>query len=640
MDVDSAISISVSLDAMTATVAVSAQFKGEITRNMLQMALVRAGIKLPPDNKLLDGLLADRTRGENISGKVIARGLAPVPAQGTRLVFSGDPNFPVFPGDMFAHLELSGEGQAGRNLFGEVIPPDTATGGGSAPAAFPEKGVTRVGDQFFALRHGLVESGDGYLGIKEVFYITSNQMELKGTIFSRDFSGRPTTVSRVRQALLAAGITLPPCLVTLRQAMAKAQSSGKQQDGVLIVSGLNPRPGQDGYLDMHVRDQRFKAGITDAHGRIDYRQRGRLPTVAKGALIATYVEATAGQPGRTLDNRYIPNMPGLNRPIRAGTNVRLADDKLSYYALADGLLILQDDALSVSEVYYVHGNVDMHTGHLEMERGSIHVKGSVISGFRLNCPGSIVVEKTVEDARLTAGGDIEIGGGLVMGGKGLIRAGGNVACLFASKARIDAEGDVSVINELTNCQVLADGNVMVTGGNSKIIGGVIQAGESISALEIGTALGSRTVLHLGLDEGFLYKKNQEAASIRSNLNTLEAKLGPGNSLDILARFPPDEADEIAKLIHARNMLAMSLKQLEERIARCGEKIKRGAPCVLKVLGTIHPGTVLHCRGKNMTIRAPLEFSQISFDPMRKQFKVTTLQLSGQPKAKTPAALTP
>ena len=54
---------------MTATVAVSAQFKGEITRNMLQMALVRAGIKLPPDNKLLDGLLADHARGEHGSQK-------------------------------------------------------------------------------------------------------------------------------------------------------------------------------------------------------------------------------------------------------------------------------------------------------------------------------------------------------------------------------------------------------------------------------------------------------------------------------------------------------------------------------------------------------------------------------------------
>jgi len=58
-----------------------------------------------------------------------------------------------------------------------------------------------------------------------------------------------------------------------------------------------------------------------------------------------------------------------------------------------------------------------------------------------------------------------------------------------------------------------------------------------------------------------------------------------------------------------------------------------------VLGTIHPGTVLHCRGKNMTIRAPLEFSQISFDPARRQFKVATLQLSGQPKAKSPSVLT-
>ena len=187
---------------MTATVAVSAQFKGEITRNMLQMALVRAGIKLPPDNKLIDGLLADQARGENISGRVIARGIAPVPAQGTRLVFSGDANFPVFPGDMFAHLELSGEGQAGRNLFGEVVQPETATGGGSAPAAFPEKGVTRVGDQFFALRHGLVEAGEEYLSIKEVFYTTTNQMELKGTVFGRDFSGRPVTVSRMNRKKL------------------------------------------------------------------------------------------------------------------------------------------------------------------------------------------------------------------------------------------------------------------------------------------------------------------------------------------------------------------------------------------------------------------------------------------------------
>ncbi len=627
MDVASAISISVSPDAMTATVAVSGQFKGELTRDPLLAALRAAGITLPPDNKLIDGLLSEYRWGNNISGKIIACGIAPEPPQPPRVTLTGDPNFPVFPGDAFARFEPAVPGQAGRNLFGAAVEPDVAAVRGSAPAAFPEQGVTRVGDYFFALRHGLARMDETRLKIEEVFHLSSDQMELKGTIFSRDFSGRPITVNRIRQALLAMGITMPPCLLSLERALAKAQASNQEQEGVLVACSFNPRPGQDGHLDMHVRDKRFKAGLTDSHGRIDYRQRGRLPTVVKGALIATYVEPTPGHPGRSLGNRHIPNLPGKNQLVRAGANVRLSDDRRSFYAQVDGILIFQEGALSVSEVYYVDGNVDMHTGHLEMERGSIQVKGSVISGFRLNCPGSIVVENTVEDAKLTAGGDIEIAGGLVMGGKGLVRAGGNVICLFANKARIDAAGDVSVVNELTNCQVLADGNVMVTGGNSKIIGGVIQAGESISALEIGTPLGSRTIIHLGLDEGFLYKKNQEVLAIRSNLRVLEEKLGPGGSLDILGRFPPEEEDAIAKLIHSRNMLTLFLQRLEERIVRCRKKIERGAPCTLKVLGVIHPGTVLHCRGKNMTIRSPLEFSQISFDPKSRQFKVAPLQLS-------------
>ena len=628
MDVDSALSISISPDAMTATVVVARQFSGALTREALLVAVAGSGIALPVDDTLVHKLLAAHHAGVNISGQVIARGIAPKPPLPPQVALLGDPEFPVFPGDVVAYVQPATAGEAGQNLLGAAVPPRPPAAQAALPATSPETGVTRVGEQFFALRCGLVHLDEAQLGIREIFHPSLDQMELRGTIFSHDFAGRKISVSRIRQALLAMGVALPPCLLPLEQALAEAELSGRAQEGVLLASGFNPRPGQDGYLDMHIREERFKAGFTDAQGRIDYRQRGRLPTVGKGELMATYVEATRGHPGRTIDNRPIPTMPGRNHPVRPGSNVVLGDDRHSFYAQTNGLLIFKDNLLSVSEVYYVNGNVDMHTGHLEMDKGSIQVKGSVLAGFHLSCPGSIVVENTVEDARLSAGGDIEIAGGLVMTGKGLVQAGGNVLCLFASKARIDAEGDVAVVNELTNCQVLADGNVTVSGGNSKIIGGTIQAGESISALEIGTPLGSRTVIHLGLDEGFLYKKNQEAATIRSSLRPLEAKLGPGSSLDILARFPPQEEEHIARLIHNRNLLTMLLKQLEERIARCEAKISRGASCVLKVLGTIHQGTVLHCQGKSMTLRAPLELSQISFDFKRKQFKIGQLHLSG------------
>ena len=472
------------------------------------------------------------------------------------------------------------------------------------------------------------------IGVEEIFSLNPDRTELRGVVFDHDFNGKPVTVQRLRQAMLSMHITLPPCLLFVERALTEAQLSGEAQTDVLIACAINPRPGIDGYLDVHIKDRRSQTGITDARGRIDYRQRGRLPTVEKGALVATLIDPTLGQPGRTLDNEYLPTEPGQDLHVEAGANIRAADNGHSYYAESSGLLILQDDILSVSEVYYVEGDVDMRTGHVEMERGSIHVKGSVLAGFRLNCPGSIVVEGTVEDVKITAGGDIEIAGGLVMAGSGMIKAGGNVISLFASKARIDAEGDISVVNEMINCNVLADRHVLVTGGNSKIIGGVIQAGESISALEVGTQLGSRTVIHLGLDEGFLYKKNQEASRLRSSLRKLEAQLGPGSNLDIINRFPEDRQDNIAKLIHSRGLLIGHLARLEERIARCQEKIERREPCILKVLGTIHPGTVIHCQGKNMTVRSPLEFSQISFDYKKKQFRASQLQSPVGPRGRS------
>lgn len=621
---NSSIGISVSHDSMEAALLLPAGFKDELSREALLDAVIAKGILLPVDERVITSLLAAHTRGENISGKVIVRGKPAEAARAAGLALTGDAAFPVFPGDIFARLDSGSPGQEGRDLFGAVLKPETSLPR-SVPKIAPDSGVTKVGDQFFALRHGLVLMEEDRLYIQDLFQLSPDNMELRGTVFARDFSGEAVTVARIRQAFLAMGVTLPPCLLPLERALSVSQAKERPERDVLLACALNPRPGQDGYLDMRVLDKRARSGLTDAYGRIDYRQRGLLPTVAKGALIAAYVDPTPGHAGRTLVNRLIPNSPGRHQPVKAGPNVTLAEDRHSFYAEVDGLLLMQDNTLSVSEVYYVQGNVDMRTGNLEMERGSIHVKGSVLTGFRLDCPGSIVVENTVEDAFLSAGGDIEIAGGLVMGGKGLIRAGGKVICLFASKARIDAEGDVSVVNELVNCQVLADGNVAVSGGNGKIIGGVVQAGDSISALEVGTAFGSRTVIHLGLDEGFLYKKNQEAARLLSNLRALENKLGPGDAVSILARFPPDEQDSIAKLIHARNLLSGRLKRLEERIARCQEKVTSSVPGVLKVLGVIHPGTVIHCLGKNMTIRSPLEFSQVSFDPRRKQFLVAPLQ---------------
>ena len=112
-------------------------------------------------------------------------------------------------------------------------------------------------------------------------------------------------------------------------------------------------------------------------------------------------------------------------------------DGITYKATSIGIVHFQDNTLAVKDVLETKGDVDYSTGNIKLEKGSVHVNGSIREGFTVEAPAHVVVKDSIEGAIVSAGGDIEVKGGLVISGKGEIKAHGIITAQFASNARIE-----------------------------------------------------------------------------------------------------------------------------------------------------------------------------------------------------------
>ena len=87
--------------------------------------------------------------------------------------------------------------------------------------------------------------------------------------------------------------------------------------------------------------------------------------------------------------------------------------------------MLNGTIIEVVNTYVVNGDVDYSTGNIQFN-GNVVINGTVPDGFEVKAEGDIVVMKIAESARLEAGRDIIIKGGVQGKGKGLVSAGRDI----------------------------------------------------------------------------------------------------------------------------------------------------------------------------------------------------------------------
>jgi len=358
-----------------------------------------------------------------------------------------------------------------------------------------------------------------------------------------------------------------------------------------VVAFASPaEDGEDGKLifDFSV-DKRSGRPKELGCGRVDYRTLDLYVPVEAGQLLVTRLPATDGKPGKTVTGEEIKQRLGKEIMFPRGKNVEINEDKTKMHALCSGLVEFVNNSVNVSSVYDVKGDCDISVGNIDFD-GSVHVHGSVRSGYTIRASGCVIIDGGVEAATIIAGGNVEVKGGMQGGSKGLIESGGAVSILYVERGIIRADGPV-MLDVSIHSTIEAGESITARGQRGAIIGGRVGSTGSIIANYVGALSHTRTEIAVGVTPRkrarlqFVETELERLAQEKANLDKLDTYLE--NTIDTMA---PERWDLLHRSgIENRRLNTESLNAFEHEKNTLLHDLDHATEGMVHVFNTVFTG---------------------------------------------------
>lgn len=388
-----------------------------------------------------------------------------------------------------------------------------------------------------------------------------------------------------------------------------------------VAHGVEVCDGQDGEFEFLFNlEQQTKPKILP-DGSVDYGSMQDVPVVESGDELVHYKPAVAGKDGTDVYGKVIPAKIGRELPQLKGKGFYISEDKRIYYASFAGKVEYENERLLVSNVITIDEDVTIVTGDIHFA-GDVFVKGNVVSGMTIEAKGSITVNGYVEAANLFAGKDVILKNGMQGGGKGEIRAGGEVSGKFFEQTTIYAKGIVRA-NAILNCHIMSEQEVSVLGKRGIIVGGVTSAIKGIEATIIGNMSEVKTKIELGVGED-VYSHIRKVKEKYNNLTEENKKIEDGIKKinTILEKADnPDLAEKKLYLMRTKIERDTKISGLQQEIRRCKINIENAQGAKLKVNKSIYRGAKITINGvsriiesENYNVTYYKDGAEISFKP--------------------------
>lgn len=383
-----------------------------------------------------------------------------------------------------------------------------------------------------------------------------------------------------------------------------------------IAIGDEPQHGIDGRIVYAFNlDNKGTRPMETEDGRVDYKEITQLNNVRQGQLIATREPALPGRNGRDVMGQEVPFKPGKEARFKIGKNVVVTGEDSAMYAAIDGIVSITDKGkLNVFPIYEINGDIDYSIGNINFV-GTVVVRGNVLSGFKIAASGDIRVTGGVEGAELEADGSIEILGGIIGYNKGFVKAGLNVKSSFVQDGNIEAGQDVIVSQSIMHSTVKAGRDVICDGPKGLIVGGHIQAGETVTARTIGNTMSTATVIEVGVLPGLRNELVQLRAQIRELLSGLDKTEKALVILDQLASQGKLTADKLAlrsKLTLSKKSAMKEQEELKERVLEIEKSLEDTGKSKVKVMKTIYGGSKIVIGRYTKFIKDPVSHMTFSY----------------------------
>ena len=506
----------------------------------------------------------------------------------------GNLDYPVMPDAPFATVRADAL-------------PNGLTVKGLAGAVGPETNMryNEGMNALVALVPGMVADGPQGLWVRPLWTVTEDWLSLTMDVYPHDFLDSDLSRDQLVQAMQAALGEVLIDQALLEQTIMESRAGGKPCLGVLLAQGTPPKQGLPGSLRLSFADASV-VGEELADGSVDFRERGGMVSVNAGDLLAEEVPPTRGAPGKDIRGQLIPPGEGAAVSVTVGTNVAQELGQtggLIFRATADGVVRYANNTLLVSDIFEVSGDVDMASGNVHAEKGSVSIKGTVTTGSSVTAKDNVYVGAVVEDAAIMAGGDLEVKGGIIMDGASVIEVGGCVRARFIRNAVIRAGGDVVVEVDIVNSDIIAGGKVLAASEKGAISGGTTVSSGGIEASEIGNDRDVPTAVELRLTTDETSGCLEKLAKLREELAKFDKYVGKGDPKSTILLAPEEDRRLLAALFVMRKTLqeeeAALAAERDEIIARQGEE---WAKLRIRARKAAYPRTTITLAGKSITLK--------------------------------------
>lgn len=269
--------------------------------------------------------------------------------------------------------------------------------------------------------------------------------------------------------------------------------SSETERHIVVAKGRAPKPGKDAWIES-IHDDSTKLHV-QKDGSVDYHEGHLVQEVKQDQVLLTLHPPEPGTDGMDVRGKVLPapKPKVLDLASKAGEGTTISPDGLSLIALTPGLIINRKDGrLEVRRLLIIDGDVDFKIGNIETEY-PVHIKGDIKAGFKVKSTGTIIVEGSIEDARVSAQGNLQVKGG-ILPGKERVKAHGDMSARFVWDRTLKARS-IMVKTSILRSDVNALGFITA----DEINGGRAVAAEDITVKTLGAEAEVPTSVCTGVD---------------------------------------------------------------------------------------------------------------------------------------------
>ena len=368
---------------------------------------------------------------------------------------------------------------------------------------------------------------------------------------------------------------------------------------ILVAQGRAAVDAEDGHVEIHFGGGPAEVDLTTRKS-VDLRETGKVVACKKDQVLANLIFATESASGRDVRGKEVfPTRKfGKSPRLRAGRNVR--SEAGAFIAMCDGMVEYSGSEIHVLQELTVPGDVDYSIGNIRFP-GKVIVRGSVKSGFIVQCDGDLNVNGNVEDGKISAGGDITIGQGICGEGKSVVICKKSIRVGFVENSTVEADGDLIVKNYIMHSHVSVNGWVRVLTGKGAIIGGEVSAGHGVEVKIIGSDSVRGTTVSIGggvTMEKKLQDIDSQIAASEEGMKRIRLALGESLMAALLAdpgnieKLPAGKREAFRALLDQFHAFDEKLQKLQKEKNELNTELEKEDTGSVKALEMVYPGSVI------------------------------------------------